>query len=1744
MATAIDHEVDESIEALEAIRAFFETLPDLGRSRFRLLAERAFVRNPSLTAIEWAPRVRAAERPAFQAAARREGLPGFQVTERTGPGTMVPAGSRPEHVPVLFVEPLPGNEPVLGFDLASEAARREALQRARDSGKPAATSRIRLIQERGDQAGMLILMPVYRGNSLTTVAERREGLRGYVLVVFRVSDLVDSALKRLSLTDIALFLEDASAPPGQGLLLSRVPERAGPEALASGGEQRPGRAGLHAQRPLDVAGRRWVLDVLPTSEYLAAQRSSHEWTMLVAGLLATALLGAYLFTSANRSARLAAINEALEREVADRRRAEEAAERQWREAETVAELARTINASLDLATVLQRVTETARDLCGSDAARLALRDPETGKVPYHYSAGDDDLAFPTMVVEPGMGIGGLALSTGRPVRTDSYGEDPRAAGYVAAGRAEGLVAVLAVPILAGGQVEGILIVDNRAPRPFTDREEAMLCRLADHAAVAVQNARLYAEARSRLRQTETLLAVAQAVGGTLDLTEVARRTVRELVRILDADIGGAWLLAPGGEEYLPLAGYRVPPDLLEAFARGSIPADHPMVRSLRESEGPIYLSDGRADPRVDHPLWERLPYKAVVVCSVRAKEQIVGGLAVAWVREAHVVTAEARRLLDAVVRQAAVAIEHARLVEAERRLEARKDALVGLSRELATERDLDRLLSRVAREARELMGTDTALLLLRAGDRLELRGIAGAEDGLLATGSLKTDGSLTGIVVREGRPSVCPDLAEDPGWRQTAVVQRFGYRAMVAVPLVIQEDVVGVLQVLHRAPRQFPPDEVEFLGALASHAALAIQNAQFLAEADRRRRSAESLAEVGRLISESLDPEEVGRRVVVSVRALLGASTSMLYRLDEESGDLVAIVAPDDAPPSMGRGLVFPRGTGAVGLAVLRTALVVTANVLDDPEIALTPELRARIEQATCHRAVLAVPLVAQGRVIGALGIGDGSGRVFDEGEIRLAQAFADQAAIALENARVFAEAERRRREAEELARVAQALTETTDVAQVGERIAETVLPLFRVRSAILRLLEPNGSLRVIASSGSAREQFPPGHVLPPGVGLMGRVIAEGQPSWSADLLGMPGLVRTEDYARRAADSGAGSALAVPLRVKGRIVGTLGVLDRPGRAFSEADAALLQTFADQAAIALENARLLEEVQARHARLEDLLNVARELSRIQPVATLLDSIAQACGRLLDTDSVGVRLVEGDELVMTGAWGTAAEVMTTPRIKIGQSLTGVVAATGEPLLVMDPADDPRLIVAHREAIRRLGYRCWLGVPIKAGERVLGVMSLRTERPEGFSQGDMAVATAFASQAAVTLENARLYQEAQRAYDELSRTQHQLTQAQKMEAVGQLAGGIAHDFNNLLTVITGRSELALARLPPGDALRREIELISTTAERAADLTRQLLAFSRKQMIQLRVVDLNAVVGGMASMLTRLIGETIELVTVPGPALGRVKADPGQIEQVIMNLAVNARDAMPGGGRLTIQTANRELDAASAARLDARPGPCVMLAVTDTGIGMDAETRARIFEPFFTTKDVGKGTGLGLSTVDGIVSQHGGCLDVGSEPGRGTTFRMYLPRLDDTQAAAPSPKREEAPRGQETILLVEDDDAVRDLAREVLAGLGYTVLHASRPGEALAAAERHSGTIHLLLTDVVMPEMSGRALAHHLLRLRPGMGVLFMSGYTDTALGQHGILDAGTVLLHKPFTPVALARKVRAVLDAPPGRPDAFTS
>jgi two-component system, cell cycle sensor histidine kinase and response regulator CckA len=382
-------------------------------------------------------------------------------------------------------------------------------------------------------------------------------------------------------------------------------------------------------------------------------------------------------------------------------------------------------------------------------------------------------------------------------------------------------------------------------------------------------------------------------------------------------------------------------------------------------------------------------------------------------------------------------------------------------------------------------------------------------------------------------------------------------------------------------------------------------------------------------------------------------------------------------------------------------------------------------------------------------------------------------------------------------------------------------------------------------------------------------------------------------------------------------------------------------------------------------------------------------------------------------------------------------------------------------------------------------------------------------------------------------LRQTEEQLRQAQKMEAVGRLAGGIAHDFNNLLSVVLSCAEMVLDDLAAGDPRREDVNDILCAGQRAAGLTRQLLMFSRQQVLEPRILDLNETLENMDKILTRVLGEDIELVTHRAETLGRIRADPSSLEQVIMNLAVNARDAMPTGGRLTLETANADLNDEQRRRIGLQPGPHVMIAVTDTGTGMDAATQLRIFEPFFTTKPKEKGTGLGLSTVFGIVHQTGGAIAVASELGVGTTFSVYLPcvagEVERDRVARPTV----VGPGTETILLVEDEDQVRVVARNLLTRQGYQVIDVSTAAEAIARCEHHDGTIDLLLTDVVMPHMGGPELAKRLEQIRPHMKVLCMSGYTDDSVVRYGIFTSSIAFLQKPITPDSLARKVREVLD-----------
>jgi PAS domain S-box-containing protein len=496
----------------------------------------------------------------------------------------------------------------------------------------------------------------------------------------------------------------------------------------------------------------------------------------------------------------------------------------------------------------------------------------------------------------------------------------------------------------------------------------------------------------------------------------------------------------------------------------------------------------------------------------------------------------------------------------------------------------------------------------------------------------------------------------------------------------------------------------------------------------------------------------------------------------------------------------------------------------------------------------------------------------------------------------------------------------------------------------------------------------------------------------------------------------------------------------------------------------------------------------------------------------TDAAPDGVVAADERGRIVSWSRGAETI------FGYAEAEVV---GRPMSLLVPE-------RYRDAHDQVIERAWMAVQpvIARGLEFAGVRRDGAEFPLELSLG------------AWDSEGGRFYvgilrdvTERKSAEEALRQTEHQLRQSQKMEVVGQLAGGIAHDFNNLLTVMLGRSHVLLSKLDASSPLRHDLDLIATTAASAGALTQRLLAFSRKQLLQPKVLNLNGVVMSMASMLRRIIGEHLELRTDLEAKLGPVRADPVQFEQVIVNLAVNARDAMPQRGTLTIETRNVDLDDEFAGRhAGLHAGPHVMLAVTDTGSGMDAHVQAHLFEPFFTTKAQGKGTGLGLATVYGIVTQHDGAVDVQSALGEGTTFRIYLPRAE-SEVQVEGPALPAPVGGHETILLVEDDEMVRDLTREILHEGGYAVL-ASAPGGALSLARQHAGRIDLLLTDVVMPDIGGRELARHVARLSPSTKVLYMSGYTDDLISHHGVLDGHAPLLGKPFMPAELLRRVRDVL------------
>ncbi len=729
------------------------------------------------------------------------------------------------------------------------------------------------------------------------------------------------------------------------------------------------------------------------------------------------------------------------------------------------------------------------------------------------------------------------------------------------------------------------------------------------------------------------------------------------------------------------------------------------------------------------------------------------------------------------------------------------------------------------------------------------------------------------------------------------------------------------------------------------------------------------------------------------------------------------------------------------------------------------------------------------------------------------------------------------------LARVSQAFTETPDVAAVRRQIVEHVVPVFNTASANLRVLDPDGSLRTVVRHGALATPALAADVMPPGMGITGAAVRAGTPVQSANILEDPLIQLTDGVRRLLRESGVVVWLAVPLRVNGEPIGALSIGDRAGRAFSPAEVILLQTFADQAALALRQAQLFEESEQRRRTAEALAEVGRLLSQTLDPRVVGTRIVDRVETLLAARSAILYSVEpasGVLMAHTVSTDLGPVFEWTPRLERGEGIAWLAVDQRGPIWSPDVLADARLVYPAAIAARVApsGHRALLAVPLTLHERIVGALVVADTTGRVYDAHDAELAQAFADQAAIALANARLYQDLQRAYDELSHAQAQLTQAQRMEAVGQLAGGIAHDFNNLLTVILGRCALLLDELLADNPVRPRIESIQKAAERAALLTRQLLAYSRKQVLHSTTLDLNHVVTELLPMLRSVLGETNELVVLGEGVPAFVKADQGKLEQVLINLVVNARDAMSRGGQVTIRTVPASVDAEDAARLDLRPGPYVQLAVTDTGHGMSPEVRARVFEPFFTTKGVGKGTGLGLSMAYGIVGQHDGTIVVESREGEGSTFTVYLPQINASEAAAPpAPKIPvQAEPATAIILLVDDEDDLRSVARDILAAAGYTVLEARDGLEALRIARETPSAIDLLVTDVVMPQVSGRELAEHLARTHPETKVLYMSGHTDDIVLRQGVSESSAVFLPKPFGPEAILQTVRDVLGGQP--------
>jgi len=1035
---------------------------------------------------------------------------------------------------------------------------------------------------------------------------------------------------------------------------------------------------------------------------------------------------------------------------------------------------------------------------------------------------------------------------------------------------------------------------------------------------------------------------------------------------------------------------------------------------------------------------------------------------------------------------------------------ARLELIAGVGRRTTAILNLDELLHQAAELIRDTFGYYSVNILLIEGSQVVLRA---ATHELLHRneGSVRLrlgEEGITGWVAARGEPLLAPDVSRDEHYM--AVLDCVETQSELAVPIQVKGKVIGVLDAQSTETDAFSKEDLFALQTVADQLAVAIDNARLYQETRRRAARLTVINRVAEAVGAILQIDELLEKVYREVTPTFAADAFFVALYDEARDMLDFRLQVDEGvrePPTMSA-----PGNGLTARVIREKKTLRINNLPEERPHLPDPEIWGSMKLPDSW---LGAPLLIGEKLIGVICVQAYHRNAYSEEDELLLSTIADQVAVAVKSARLYEAVE----------------TELMERRRAEEELKESEEKLQGIGEHSPNMIFINCQGRVVYANrrceevmGYSREEF-----YAPAFDFFKLIAPE-----SLDLI-------TASFARHLAGeelepyeytlvTKEGRRLEVIISTKlvtyGGERALLGIItDISARKWSET---LLETLND-AALAIERALLPEEIFTRVAERFSTLGFSCLVYHMDAgLETLVPAYESYSSE---------KLAEVEKLLDGGASGLTAALAGTELFREVMRSREARYVDGQELIDrVFPDREPEWISELAAALNMEGL---IAAPLIGADEVIGLLVVHAG---SLGPEVIPAVTAFALQIAAGWRKAILMQDLEHSLNELQRTQEQLLQAQKMEAVGKLAGGVAHDFNNLLTAITGYADLLLGNLAGEDPARADLDEIKSAAARAAALTSQLLAFSRKQVFLVRVLDLNKVVADMENMLQRILGEDIALEIRLQADTAHVRADPGQIEQVIMNLAVNARDAMPRGGRLTISTSLAVPDPLPPGHQEKDADrPWELLTVSDSGIGIPREIQSQVFEPFFTTKERGKGTGLGLSTVYGIVTQSGGHILLESEPGQGSVFRIYLPRAEETEKVERRrSKKKGRRRGSETILLVEDEEVVRELARKVLQREGYTVLTAGQAGEALSIGTEHDGAIQLLVTDVIMPGgMGGRELADRLTVLLPGLRVLFMSGYTADTVVDQGVQDREVDFLQKPFTPAGLLRKVRSVLD-----------